>query len=440
MREKKIVLLILLFSFFGLSAQKDYSLKINKKFIADQLVDYLRSESYVKLEFMFNYELKKKLSRSKLKNKLAPIIEKYGGLDSVLDLHTVVRAENKFHHQGITLGKKRFDIVFTLDSNKEVSSFRLAPYSMRPQWEIPEYANPKLFELVPVKIGEEGKNPLLGEYTYATKQLKKIFVVMVHGSGPNDMDESLGPNKLFKDLAYGLGSHGISGIRYNKRTYDYPSMMQKSLNSITIDDIVTDDAVKAIKKAKSLGADQVFLLGHSLGGHLAPKIAQKEKVDGVILMAANRSPLEELIMPQVEYIMENDSNSSINELEYNALKYQIKNLKKGDYDSSSIGTLPFGLPGSFWKSMEDYQPRKIAKKQDIPYLILNGERDYQVTPKEAKKWRDGSKHEQSKTIIYENLNHMFYSGKGKILPAEYQEKGHLNEKVLMDIIKWIQSI
>jgi alpha-beta hydrolase superfamily lysophospholipase len=170
----------------------------------------------------------------------------------------------------------------------------------------------------------------------------------------------------------------------------------------------------------------VILLGHSLGGHMAPKIADQLKIDGVIVMAGNASSMVDLVVPQLEYLMKNDSTSAINQFQLNAMKFQVKNYKEGNFDSTTVGpTLPFGLSGIYWNSYKGYDPLKLAKKQDQPYLILNGGRDYQVTTEEAKKWKDGNNHKLSKTIIYPKLNHMFFAGEGILLPAEYEIEAHL---------------
>ncbi|MDZ7606573.1 MAG: hypothetical protein U5K79_13515 [Cyclobacteriaceae bacterium] len=47
------------------------------------------------------------------------------------------------------------------------------------------------------------------------------IVLFVHGSGPNDRDETIGPNKPFRDIAYGLAEKGIASLRYDKRTFVY---------------------------------------------------------------------------------------------------------------------------------------------------------------------------------------------------------------------------
>ena len=43
-------------------------------------------------------------------------------------------------------------------------------------------------------------------------------VVLVAGSGPQDRDETIGPNAPLRDLAWGLASNGIAVLRYDKRT------------------------------------------------------------------------------------------------------------------------------------------------------------------------------------------------------------------------------
>ena len=158
-------------------------------------------------------------------------------------------------------------------------------------------------------------------------------------------------------------------------------------------------------------------------------------------MAGNVSQLHELLIPQYEHIMKNDPTTSIGEFQLNAIKVQVKNIQENTYNASTPSmALPLGLPASFWLSLKDYYPQKLAKKQSQPYLILNGERDYQVSPEEAKKWKNGSKHKKSKTIIYPKLNHMFFAGEGVLIPSEYEKEGHLHEQTLKDIINWSNSL
>ena len=399
----------------------------------------LQSKNYTKIHLLFGEKMAKSFDVDKIESTMDQLFDQYGDIVEIHQFSQKVTAEQTYFNRGLVLEKEKFNLVFSLDDKNKMNSFRLAPYTINYKWEMPDYIRNESFAERKLEI--VGEFPLTTVITSTNELEYETIVVFVHGSGPNDMDESLGPNKLFKDLAYGLAMNGIASIRYNKRSFDYPSELAKRMNEITIDEIVTNDAVDALNLAQKLGAKKVILLAHSLGGHMAPKIASRVITDGVIILAGNVTELHKLLVPQYEYIMKNDTSSKINEYLLNMVKTQVKNVEDKNFDKNTVGPLlPLGLSGIFWLSMIDYNPAKISKKQKQPYLILNGERDYQVPPAEAKKWKNGNKNKKSKTIIYPKLNHMFYAGEGVLIPSEYENVGHLNEQVLNDIVIWIKSL
>ncbi len=87
--------------------------------------------------------------------------------------------------------------------------------------EPPSYAHPERFQEQEVQIGH-GKWVLPG--TVSIPQSDGLFaaVLLVHGSGPHDLDETLPPNKPFRDLAWGLASQGIAVLRYEKHPKSMP--------------------------------------------------------------------------------------------------------------------------------------------------------------------------------------------------------------------------
>ncbi len=130
---------------------------------------------------------------------------------------------------------------------------------------------------------------------------------MVHGSGASDRDETVGANKPFRDLAYGLAERGIAVIRYDKRTKVYGADSAPAGKEITFDEESVDDALSAIKLARSIptiNPERIYILGHSLGGTLAPRIVQRsDKVPaGIILLAGAARPLEDLFISQVKFL------------------------------------------------------------------------------------------------------------------------------------------
>lgn len=437
--RKLFVFALLITGLIAQSEAQTDSLAAARK-LGKEAAEYLKSNDFESIHQLFSEELATALPSTRLEKSFSTLTPQFGAINEILEFKARETAETTYFHQAIKFKEQTLDLVFTLNDADKFTSFSLRPHQKMYDWTAPDYASDSssYFEQE-VTIGDS--MALRGKFTFPSSPDFKTIVVFVHGSSPNDMDETLGPNKLFKDLAYGLATNGIASLRYNKRTYDYPSAMAKQANSLTIKQVVVDDAVNVIQLAKEKGVNKVVLLGHSLGGYCAPMIAELAQPDAVIVLAGNVSPLEDLLIPQFEHIKENDTSTKINDFQMAMIRSQVERVQKGDYDSTTAPPLlPLSLPASFWLSLQDYNPQKVAKKQGHPYLILNGERDYQVTPKEAKKWKDGSKNKHSKTIIYPKLNHMFFEGEGICIPSEYEKEGHLSEDVLKDVVNWINEI
>jgi hypothetical protein len=300
-------------------------------------------------------------------------------------------------------------------------------------WQRPEYSKPDTFKERAVTVGE-GEWKLPGTLTVPVGAGPFPAVVLVHGSGPNDRDETVGGAKVFKDLAEGLASRGIVVLRYEKRTLQYRTRIA-AIKNYTVQEEVVEDAVNAIALVRlqaEVNGRRVFVIGHSLGAYVAPRIAEQDgKLAGIVLMAGNVRPLEDLLVEQVIYMgitgkqMDNAK----------ALQAKVKKLEPGDEDSPAFG----GVPVSYWVDLKEYDPAAAAKKLAIPMLILQGERDYQVTMTDFALWKTavGS----AKGVVmksYPALNHLFVPGEGKSLPAEYSKPGHVAPAVIDDIAKFVK--
>ena len=130
--------------------------------------------------------------------------------------------------------------------------------------------------------------------------------VLVHGSGPQDRDETIGPNKPFRDLAWGLASQGIAVLRYEKRTHTHGRAWPRCVKTLTIKEETIDDALAAVaelRKHKEINAKHIVVIGHSLGATAAPQIGERDKsIAGLVLLAGNARPLEDLVLEQITYI------------------------------------------------------------------------------------------------------------------------------------------
>ena len=367
------------------------------------------------------------------------VIPTYGAINGIIRTratnesgYTVVYTTCNFSKIGI------FDVKILFNSEKKVVSLTVVPVQEESQYTPPSYVDLNLFTEEDVIIGS-GEWMLPGTLTVPKGTGPFPAVVLVHGSGPNDRDETYGPNKPFKDIAWGLASLGVVVLRYEKRTKQYPSE-SAAIKNFTVEDETINDALAAVdllNNSSHVNHSEVFVLGHSLGGMLAPQIAlQNNHITGLILLAGPTRHLEDLMLEQTLYLA---NLSGINQSEQiAAIKDLVEKIKNLDINESEE---VLGAPKSYWVYLSTYDPVVTAHSLNIPMLILQGKRDYQVTMTDFAQWNNTFNGTPSVTLrTYQYLNHFFIEGTGVPNNSEYLIEGHVAEEIISDIAVWIQNI
>ncbi|HET9032317.1 MAG TPA: alpha/beta fold hydrolase [Dokdonella sp.] len=267
-------------------------------------------------------------------------------------------------------------------------------------------------------------------------------VVLVHGSGPHDRDETIGPNKPFLDLANGLAERGIAVLRYEKRTMAHPDRFAHG--DFTVDDETVNDALAAVallREQKDIDPQRIFVLGHSLGAMMAPRIGQRDRaIAGLILLAAPASKLEDIVIRQTRYLarLQGQGDAEIDKA-VAEIEPQIEAVKHLDSSASDKTPLLLGLPASYWRDLNRYDPIDTARAIRQPILLLQGDRDYQVTvADEFSQWRKAfATNPRFELIEYPMLGHAFMPGNDPPGPKDYEKAAHVDSKVIDDIAAWI---
>ncbi len=344
--------------------------------------------------------------------------------------------------------KQTLDARVVFDKDKKIAGFQFIPSLPPARYAPPSYADPSRFVESDVTVGS-GEWALPGTLTTPQGEGPFPALVLVHGSGPNDRDESIGPNKPFQDLAWGLASRGIAVLRYDKRSRVYGAKIVKDsrLPFLTVKEETIDDAVEAVrllKKTPRIDGRRVFVLGHSLGGMLIPRIALASKdlgPAGFISMAGLTRTLEDTMLQQMMYLYGLDGQISAEETEQlDTLKAQVARVKAfKDSDRGAAQPMILNAPPAYWLDLHGYDPPETAKSMDRPLLILQGARDYQVTTEDFDNWKKaltGRKNVEFK--LYPKCNHLFFEGEGIPSPLEYQLKhGSVAPQVIEDIAAFI---
>jgi dienelactone hydrolase len=409
---------------------------------ARHLIESLARKDHAAARKHFDANLNKLVGRDALAELWRKQTEQNGELKKITDTRTGKRGEHTFVLLTCQFDRGDLDMEVNFDRDHRINGFYFGPLR-----KAPPYARLGSFREVELTVGAAGKWPLPGTLTLPNGDGPFPAVVLVHGSGAHDRDETIRPNKPFRDLAWGLASRGVAVLRYTKRTYQHASKIPELKGTFSVKDEVTDDALAAValaRKQKGIDPNRVFLLGHSLGGYLAPRIATADpKLAGAIILAGPSRPLEDLIEEQIPYLISLGGKPSEEDKKVLArVKEQVARIRAGKLSDDIPPSGLLGAPASYWRDLRKYDPAGLAARLKTPLLVLQGERDYQVTLTDFKLWSKALERRKNVCLkTYPALNHLFMEGKGKgkSTPAEYDQPGHVARQVVEDIAAWVKK-
>lgn len=299
-----------------------------------------------------------------------------------------------------------------------------------------------------IVLNKEGRYPLKGILTLPEGDGPFPGVVLVHGSGSSNMDEKVGKLTPFRDLAEGLADRGIAAVRYDKRSFAHGLKMLRDKTLITVKEETIDDAISAIDLLKAdprIDPERIYLIGHSMGAMLAPRIdAEGGNCRGLVLLAGTLRKLEEVLKEQIEEqlaqmppflrkLSKKKSRQLLDSFDglYDMTDNQAKNKKMGG------GTTLY-----YFKEMGEHPAGDYLARMEKPVLILQGGKDFQVKADvDFRGYQELLKNRPNVTFrLFEDLNHCFvpaiYTEISKA-KQEYHVERHIGAEVICDIAHWI---
>ncbi|ACU05700.1 alpha/beta fold hydrolase [Pedobacter heparinus] len=408
---------------------------------SQDLFKLLSEDKYTEAYSYFDPAFQAKVTEANIKDLWAKLSEKFGKMENAGvvssktegDFYTVI-LEVKFANDS-----QNFLLAF--NKTEKIVGLYLQPKSSAAAYTRPVYADTALYKEKEIYVKTPGHS-LVGMLTEPKKGSGYPVVVLVHGSGPQDMDETMGPNKPLKDLALGLASKGIASIRYVKRTKVYP---MDFVGANTVKEEVLDDALAAIALARTLpevNKKQLYLFGHSLGGMLAPRIALlAPDLNGILLAAAPARSLTDIIVEQNRYFFELAKDTTA----AGKLMLDSVNKKLDVTRITKLGTIKadsalFGLPAAYWIDLNNYKQVETAKKLKQRIFVAQGGNDFQVSVTDYNLWSAALGKKKNATLkLYPDLNHLLSSQTEKGTLQQYDGPANVSSVLIDDIVAWIKA-
>ena len=407
--------------------------------IASQALDHLNAGEYAQVEQLFGAQMAAAVPEDKLKSVWESLPGMVGAATGRGEAQTAEQNGATLVMIPLHFEKGEMLAKFAFDAEGKIVGFLIQPAPTAEA--VPPVAADAPFTEQDVSVGD-GERALPGTLAMPKGDGPFPAVVLVHGSGPQDRNETIGPNRPFLDIARGLAAQGIAVLRYEKRTKARPQDFASG--EFTVDDETTNDAVLAVdvlRKTAGIDPNRVFVLGHSQGGMMAPRIAAVSgHVDGLILLAAPSRPLLDILIEQNRRLAAlNDGK--IDDAERAAIASLTAQVRqtRDPLTPATTATL-LGQPAGYWRSADSVNAVAEAEQVKLPMLILQGARDIQVVDADWQNWREAFHADPKVTFkLYPALNHLGIAGKGEGSLAEYQQPGHVDATLINDVASWIKA-
>jgi len=242
-------------------------------------------------------------------------------------------------------------------------------------------------------------------YTPLKQNNATKLVILIAGSGPTNRDgNQIGlTNNSLKLLAESLVNNGIAVYSYDKRIFAQMASGKLDEASLTFDNFIDDAKAVILYFKNQKKYHSITVAGHSEGA-LIGMVAANGNADAYISIAGAGRPIDEVLLEQIgkqaPFLKE--------EVEKN-----VASLKSGntfELKNQMLASLFRASVQPYMISWIKYNPQNEIKKLQIPSLLMNGDKDIQVSVQDAQLLQQAQPNAQ--LHIIPNMNHIFKVIKG----------------------------
>ena len=376
----------------------------------------------------------------------AQLEQQFGAYECIIS--DLVQEQAGYSVGTIVCSYEYVDVTFSVAVNADGLLAGLNVAAVTPKTE-PSTTDQTQFASEPVTLRKGEADETQGLLTLPNGDGPFPAVIMMQGSGSLDMNEAAYGLAPFRDLAEGLAAAGVASIRYDKYIYAHADLLQADpalLSGLTIElEYITDarDALTLLQADERIGT--IYLLGHSLGGMILPRVMQTLGADdlaGGIILEGSPLPLWEIQYHQnlalIQKASQDDQPAAQAALDAEAAKLaDVLTLPDDKLKEMTF----FGISAYYQKDLMSVDAVQTAIELQKPLLIAQGGKDWQITPGDGMDlWQALLAGQPFATFgYYPDMNHMLCDMAGPAAgdPSDYQAGGTVSQGLIDDIASWI---
>lgn len=412
---------------------------------AKALIETIVSRDYAAAEARFSGKIKDALdAQGGLKALIDATLDSAGALTAFGEAHTTRAMDMDVVTTEVIFERETYKITIALDDDGMAQSLLFQSDTQTPEEPIPEGVTA---EQVTVDAGTG--YPLGGTLTFPEAARGQLpAVLLVWGSGPNGRDEAVGGNRVFAQLAHALAERGIAALRFDKRVLTYPEVVGQpdfSVKQEYMEDVLA--ATRLLAADPRVDPEQVFILGHSQGGMLAPRFVEEgADVKGLILLAGSPRTLTDILYDQQMDALGALADNPAARKSFDDMRAEAEAVYAGTEEQALAHPPLYGgaMSAYYLYEMQKHDPIALLTEQQTKVLVLQGDNDKQVlTEADYGLYRaalEGQPYAQLK--LYPGLNHLFMPSEAQNLTEamqEYNTPARIPDEVLGDIAAFVKG-
>lgn len=408
-------------------------------FVAQEFAKDLLTERFDRLQQGYRYDsnMQKAMSTTDMMKTVIYKNKTSGTLEDIMEAYVISYGPYQYVFVPINCSFINYNIQIVFDGKQNILGFSYVAYEDKKSNK--DLEKPETMIETEYTFESNGYT-LKGTLTTPTEGNNWPVVLLVQGAGPSDRDESIYMNKPFQNIAWGLAEKGIASFRYDKRSYLYTEIFNKNQENTVYDEIIEDvvAAAKLIQNMENVDSEKIYILGHSLGGYVLPRIAEEfEEAVGFIFMSAPATHIRNHILSIYEAIVIEDGKVSNREQQVlNSIRKEV--LLLGTPDEIPEDRKILGYYKDYWLDLAYYEPIETARNITVPVMVLQGMRDYQVSITHFDIWKENFEVYNNWSFkSYETLNHFMMEGTGISNSFEYKIKSKVSNEVIDDIVDFV---